>query len=116
METHTHIPQIAEVIMSKKNKAGGGIKLPDFRIYYTSLTINITRYSGEKKRHNDQWKRIENPEMNTCVQSVGFDQGAEYMQWEKECPQMVLGKLIFVCKRIERDLAHTICKTQFQMG
>jgi hypothetical protein len=49
-------------MLSKKSSAGS-FTILNFKLYYKAITIK-TSWNRHKNRHEDQWIRIEDPDMN----------------------------------------------------
>ena len=77
---------LPKAILRKKNGAGG-IRLPDFSLYYKVTVINCMCpvWSRHKTRNINQWNsRDRSPEINPCASGhLPDDKGGKNIQWRK---------------------------------
>jgi hypothetical protein len=69
--------------VSKKSNAGD-ITTPDLKLHYRAIAIKAAWY-WSKNRHEDQWSRIENLDINThSYDHLIFNKSAKNIQWRQD--------------------------------
>jgi hypothetical protein len=102
--------RLAKVILSTKSNAGS-IKILDFKLYYTAIAVKTAWY-WHKNRYEDQWNRIEDPDMNLYSYAhLIFDKSTKNIQWRIDSlvNKCFWEKWLPACRKLKLDPCLSPC-------
>ena len=73
-------PQIAKVVLRKKNGTGG-INLPDFRLYYKVTVIKYSMVLAQRQKYRPMEQNRKARDKSTHLGTPYFDKGGKNIQW-----------------------------------
>jgi hypothetical protein len=89
----------------------GGITLPNVKPYYRVITIKTAWY-WHKNRQEDQWIRLEDPDINPYIYSqLMFNKVAQNIHWRKDSlfNKCCWENWISTCRRQKLDPCFSFC-------
>jgi hypothetical protein len=104
---------VAKILNNKRNS--GGITIPDIKLYYIAIVIKTTTNKQTKtawywyrEREDDQWNRIEDPEMNTHTYGHLISSGKKsifnkwcWFNWCSPSRRMLIDPFLSPCSKLK---------------
>ena len=79
-------PKASKIILRKKNGAGG-IRVPDFKLYYKAIMIKISMVLSQKETYRSMKQDRKPRNKPTYLDHLIYDKRSKNIQWRKESLQ-----------------------------